>query len=86
LTKHIFVCILTFESRYFMIFTMKVIKEKCFGCTRCVRVCKTGTLRIDMNTGKAYNTGEVCDNTWDCIKVCPIDALEIVEDARYESH
>jgi len=69
-----------------MTFTVAVNEEKCFGCNRCIRVCKTGTLRIDTETRKAYNTGEVCDNTWDCIKVCPVDALEIVEDINNECH
>ncbi len=67
-----------------MTFTVNVTEEKCLGCNGYIRVCTTGTLRIDKETRNAYNTGEVCDNIWDCIKICPVDAIEIVEDLNNE--
>ena len=59
--------------------TIEVIEEKCVGCGRCVRVCKTGTLKMDRTTGLVYNTGIECDNCWDCIYACPTKALDIME-------
>lgn len=62
-----------------MAYTAKVIEDKCVGCTICARICPTGTLKIDNNSRKAYNTGVVCDNAWGCIYACPAQALEIVK-------
>lgn len=61
-----------------MAYTIKVITDKCIGCSICTRVCPTGTLKMDKNSKKAYNTGEFCDNAWGCIYACPANALEIV--------
>ena len=62
-----------------MAYTVSVDKDKCSGCTICVRICPTGTLKMDKESRKAYNTGEMCDNAWGCIFACPKQALNVVE-------
>ena len=63
-----------------MAYTIKVIEDKCIGCSICTRICPTGTLKMDKETNKAYNTKVYCDNAWGCLYACPVQALEIVED------
>ncbi len=62
-----------------MAYTVNVLKEKCISCGICTRICPTGTLKIDKETKKAYNTGIFCDNAWGCLYACPVNALEIAE-------
>jgi energy-converting hydrogenase A subunit P len=62
-----------------MAYTVEVLTEKCIGCGICARICPTGTLKMDKETKKAYNTDIFCDNAWGCLYACPVSALEIVE-------
>ena len=62
-----------------MAYTVKGIESKCIGCSLCVRICPTGTLKMDKETKKAYTTDIECDNAWGCLYACPTKALEIVE-------
>lgn len=62
-----------------MAYTVNVIEEKCIGCSICTRICPTGTLKMDKDSKKAYNTGIFCDNAWGCLYACPTKALNIVE-------
>lgn len=62
-----------------MAYTVKVLEEKCIGCGICSRICPTGTLKMDKEKKKAYNTGIFCDNLWGCLYACPTKALDIVE-------
>ena len=57
----------------------KVDSDKCIGCSICARICPTGTLVMDKETKKAYNTNIVCDNAWGCLYACPAGALSITE-------
>lgn len=69
-----------------MALTVNVLTEKCVGCSICTRICPTGTLKMDKDSKKAYNTGEFCDNAWGCLYACPVNALEIVEGSQYEAN
>lgn len=62
-----------------MAYTAEVNNDKCIGCSICTRICPTGTLKMDKDTKKAYNTGVFCDNAWGCIYACPTNAISIVE-------
>ena len=62
-----------------MAYTVKVLEDKCIGCSLCSRICPTGTLQIDKKKKKAYTTDIVCDNAWGCIHACPTNAIKIVE-------
>ena len=62
-----------------MKYTVKIEKNKCIGWSICARICPTGTLKMDKETKKAYNTNIYCDNAWGCIQVCPKGAIEIME-------
>ena len=69
-----------------MAYTVNVLKDKCIGCTICTKICPTGTLKMDKETKKAYNTDIFCDNAWGCIYACPVNAIEIVEDTKHEAN
>ena len=69
-----------------MAYTVNVIEDKCIGCSICASICPTGTLKIDKESKKAYNTKEMCDNAWGCLYACPTQALEIVEDQHNGSN
>lgn len=60
-------------------YTAEVNTDKCVGCSICARICPTGTLKMDKETKKAYNTGVFCDNAWGCIYACPVNAISVVE-------
>lgn len=62
-----------------MAYTVSVSEDKCIGCSICARICPTGTLKMDKDKKKAYNTGTFCDNAWGCLYACPTKALQIVE-------
>ncbi len=59
--------------------TAVVNLDKCVGCSLCTKICPTGTLSMDKESKKAYNTGVFCDEVWGCIKMCPVDAITIGE-------
>ncbi len=58
-------------SEYFH--AVKIDKEKCNGCTRCLRVCPTQAMRI--RHGKANILTSKCIDCGECIKVCPEKAI-----------
>lgn len=68
-----------------MAYTVKVIEDKCVGCTICTRICPTGTLSMDKDKKKAYTTNIICDNAWGCLYACPTGALKIAE-VDYNEH
>lgn len=51
---------------------IKVIKDKCIGCEKCVDQCPFGA--IEMVEGKAYIT-EACTVCGACIDACPVGAI-----------
>ncbi len=54
-------------------------KEKCIGCTRCMRRCPTEAIRIREKT--AHIIKERCIDCGECIRVCPQHAKEARTDA-----
>ena len=53
-------------------------KEKCKGCTACLKRCPTEAIRI--RDGKAQITKQLCIDCGECIKVCPYHAKQAVTD------
>lgn len=54
-------------------------KEKCKGCTACLKRCPTEAIRI--RDGKAKIIKERCIDCGECIKVCPYHAKKAVTDS-----
>ncbi len=54
------------------------IKEKCIGCTRCVRACPVSAIRL--RNGKIERNSDICISCGHCIKICPVGAIESVFD------
>ena len=44
-------------------------KEKCKGCTACIKNCPTEAIRV--RDGKAQIIDEICIDCGECIRVCP---------------
>ncbi len=53
-------------------------KEKCIGCTRCVRVCPVSAIRL--RDGKVERYTQKCISCGQCIKICPVGAIQSVYD------
>ena len=53
-------------------------RDKCVGCTKCVRVCPTEAIRV--RGGKAQIDPNRCIDCGQCIEVCPVNALYIKKD------
>lgn len=63
-------------------------KEKCMGCTNCIKRCPTEAIRV--RDGKAHIIAERCIDCGECIRVCPYhakiaitDPLSSIEDFKY---
>ncbi len=63
-------------------------KDKCHGCTNCIKLCPTQAIRV--RDGKAKIIKERCIDCGECIRVCPYhakkaitDSLEILNDFKY---
>jgi len=56
--------------------SIEIIKEKCIGCTICMKVCPTQAIRV--KDEKAYNMAERCIHCGECVRVCPQKAIEPV--------
>jgi nitroreductase/NAD-dependent dihydropyrimidine dehydrogenase PreA subunit len=56
---------------------MKVDKEKCIGCSKCIDDCLVND--IIMVEGKAQIKNESCFNCGHCIAICPADAVSSSE-------
>ncbi|MBN2853271.1 MAG: 4Fe-4S binding protein [Clostridia bacterium] len=53
-------------------------KDKCKGCTNCIKTCPTEAIRV--RNGKAYIIKERCIDCGECIRVCPHHAKKAVAD------
>ncbi len=63
-------------------------KDKCHGCTNCIKLCPTQAIRV--RDGKAKIIKERCIDCGECIRVCPYhakkaitDSLEILKNFKY---
>lgn len=63
-------------------------REKCVGCTNCIKRCPTEAIRV--HEGKAIIINERCIDCGECIRICPqhaklalTDSLEAVKEYRY---
>ena len=63
-------------------------KDKCVGCTNCIKRCPTQAIRV--RGGKAQIISERCIDCGECIRVCPHhakkanhDSLSMLESYRY---
>ena len=60
-----------------------VIPEKCDGCkaldkTACQHICPNDLMVLDKEQMKAFNQEpEMCWECYNCVKICPVDAVEI---------
>lgn len=64
------------EQEYFHSVTLD--KEKCKGCTNCIKYCPTEAIRV--RSGKAVIIKERCIDCGVCIRVCPYHAKKAVTD------
>ncbi len=55
-----------------MNFSIMFDKEKCKGCTNCMKRCPTQAIRI--KEGKAYIDSKRCIHCGECVKICPHEA------------
>jgi len=64
-------------------------KDKCKGCTNCMKRCPTQAIRLI--DGKAFINSDKCIHCGECIKVCPYNAytpesIEWYEEMHYSSY
>ncbi len=64
-------------------------RDKCMGCTNCIKRCPTEAIRV--RDGKAKIISERCIDCGECIRVCPhhakkakYDELSIIENFQYK--
>lgn len=62
--------------------SIKLINEKCIGCTDCIKRCPTEAIRV--RNGKAFITHDKCIDCGQCIKVCRNKAKQAVTDSIEE--
>ena len=58
--------------------SVKLNKDKCTGCTNCIKRCPTEAIRV--RDGKARIINERCIDCGVCVRVCPHHAKEVVTD------
>ncbi len=58
--------------------SVRLEKEKCSGCTNCIKRCPTEAIRVQK--GKARILAERCIDCGECIRVCPYHAKNAVTD------
>ncbi|MDL2237783.1 4Fe-4S dicluster domain-containing protein [Christensenellaceae bacterium OttesenSCG-928-K19] len=58
--------------------SVRLDKDKCTGCTNCIKRCPTEAIRV--RKGKARIMNERCIDCGECIRVCPYHAKKAVTD------
>jgi len=68
--------------------SVRLDKDKCKGCTNCIKRCPTQAIRV--RAGKAHIINELCIDCGECIRVCPHhakyasrDSLSQIIDYKY---
>jgi len=59
--------------------SVTLIKDKCKGCTKCIKKCPTEAIRV--RRGRAIIMDERCIDCGQCIRVCPYYAKKVVHDS-----
>ncbi len=62
--------------------SVQLDKDKCKGCTNCIKTCPTQAIRV--RNGKAKILNDRCIDCGECIRVCPYHAKKAITDA-YEN-
>jgi len=69
--------------------SIRTIKEKCIGCTHCLRICPTEAIRVRNRKMELYDLK--CIDCGECFKVCPTgsiysfyDNIEIIKNFDYK--
>ena len=69
--------------------SVRLEREKCSGCTNCIKRCPTEAIRVQK--GKAKIMDERCIDCGECIRVCPYhakyaltDTLSAINDFKYK--
>ena len=61
-----------------IIHSVTLDKEKCKGCTNCIKMCPTQAIRVRKKKAKIIK--ELCIDCGECIRVCPYHAKKAVTD------
>ena len=64
------------EDKYYH--SVRLEKEKCMGCTNCIKRCPTEAIRV--HDGKATIMKSRCIDCGECIRACPHSAKRAVTD------
>lgn len=59
--------------------SVQLDKDKCKGCTNCIKTCPTQAIRV--RNGKAKILKDKCIDCGECIRVCPYRAKKAVTDS-----
>lgn len=59
--------------------SVQLDKEKCHGCTNCIKMCPTQAIRV--RNGKAKIINDKCIDCGECIRVCPYHAKKAITDS-----
>ena len=70
------------KKKYFH--AIKLVKENCTGCTKCVRVCPTEALRV--RNGLVQLDESKCIDCGKCVLACPCDAIQTYADRLDSIH
>ena len=59
--------------------SVRLDKDKCKGCTNCIKRCPTQAIRV--RNKKAYIISDRCIDCGECIRVCPHKAKRAIHDS-----
>lgn len=59
--------------------SVQLDKDKCKGCTNCIKTCPTQAIRV--RNGKAKILNDKCIDCGECIRVCPYRAKKAITDS-----